>query len=96
MKKIINKIFEWLGYKLLSQKEYDAMNLTLEDCIDMILKDRYAFTKICNVYQFVEDYDGYMVMLNSVHAVKFFPFGDDKEYAKLCAEELCEKLNERI
>ena len=24
--------------------------------------------------------------------IKFFPFGDDKEYAKLCAEELCEML----
>ena len=28
--------------------------------------------------------------------VKAFPFGDDKEYARLCAEELCEKLNETI
>ncbi len=28
--------------------------------------------------------------------VKAFPFGDDKEYARLCAEELCEKLNEII
>ena len=28
--------------------------------------------------------------------VKAFLFGDDKEYARLCAEELCEKLNERI
>lgn len=27
--------------------------------------------------------------------IKSFRFGDDKEYAKLCAEELCEKLNER-
>ena len=26
--------------------------------------------------------------------IKSFPFGDDKEYAKLCAEELCDKLNE--
>ena len=57
MKKIINKLFEWLGYKLLSKNEYDAMNLTLEDCIDMIMKDRYAFTKICGVYQYQEDYD---------------------------------------
>ena len=24
--------------------------------------------------------------------IKSFPFGDDKEYAKLCAEELCEML----
>ena len=26
--------------------------------------------------------------------IKSFPVGDDKEYAKLCAEELCDKLNE--
>ena len=26
--------------------------------------------------------------------IKSFPFGDDKEYAKLCAEELLDKLNE--
>ena len=24
--------------------------------------------------------------------IKSFPFGDDKEYAKLCADELCEML----
>ena len=24
--------------------------------------------------------------------IKSFPFGDDREYAKLCAEELCEML----
>lgn len=28
--------------------------------------------------------------------IKLFSFGDDKEYARLCAEELCEKLNETI
>ena len=26
--------------------------------------------------------------------IKSFPVGDDKEYTKLCAEELCDKLNE--
>ena len=26
--------------------------------------------------------------------IKSFPVGDDKEYAKLCAEELLDKLNE--
>ena len=28
--------------------------------------------------------------------VKSFHFDDDKEYAKLCAEELCEMLNSKI
>ena len=28
--------------------------------------------------------------------IKSFPFGDDEQYAKLCAEELCEMLNSKI
>ena len=28
-------------------------------------------------------------------SIKFFPFEDDKEYAKICAEELLEMLNEK-
>ena len=28
--------------------------------------------------------------------VKVFPFGDDPEYARLCAVELCDKLNEKL
>ena len=28
--------------------------------------------------------------------IKSFPFGDDREYARLCAEKLCEMLNSKI
>ena len=38
----------------------------------------------------------YVVLLeinNIKIPIKSFPFGDDKQYAKLCAEELCEMLN---
>ena len=28
--------------------------------------------------------------------IKSFPFGDDREYARLCAEELCEMLNSKM
>ena len=45
MKKLINKLFEWLGYKLLSQKEYEAMNLTLRDIVNAIIKDRINIIK---------------------------------------------------
>ena len=48
-------------------------------------------------YVIYEDEAFYVVLLeinNIKIPVKSFPFGDDKEYAKLCAEELCDKLNE--
>lgn len=95
MRKIFNKLFEWLGYKLLSQKEYDAMNLNLRDIVNAIIKDRINVIKHCTKYQIVEDTDGYMVICDT-YAVKFFPYGDDKEYARLCAVELCEMLNQKI
>lgn len=28
--------------------------------------------------------------------IRTYPYGDDPEYARLCAGELCEKLNERM
>ena len=48
-------------------------------------------------YKIYEDEAFYVVLLeinNIKIPVKSFPFGDDKEYAKLCAEELLDKLNE--
>lgn len=29
------------------------------------------------------------------HLIKVFPFGDDRAYAHLCAEELCEIINQK-
>lgn len=95
MRKIINKLFEWLGYKLLSQKEYEAMNLTLRDIVNEVIKDRINVIKHWAKYQIVEDTDGYMIICDA-YAIKFFPFGDDADYALLCAEELCEMLNQKI
>ena len=37
-----------------------------------------------------------MQMDNFMLPIKSFPFGDDEQYAKLCAEELCEMLNSKI
>ena len=48
-------------------------------------------------YIVYEDEAFYVVLLeinNIKIPVKSFPFGDDMEYAKLCAEELLDKLNE--
>ena len=44
----------------------------------------------------INAYIVYMISENTSFPIKIFPFGDDMEYALLCAEELCEKLNEKI
>ena len=40
----------------------------------------------------------FVLILNryTLFPIKIFPFGDDKEYARLCAEELCEMLNSKM
>lgn len=99
MKKIINKIFEWLGYvprtQLYQAKEKYYNVLLFEE---KIVKDQQTY-----IVSEIPDYNCYVVAILGVtgnqffkRMVKSFPFNDDKEYAKLCAEELCEKLNERI
>ena len=50
----------------------------------------YVVIKGINLYAVYLQIDNFMV------PIKSFPFGDDEEYAELCAEELLEKLNEEI
>lgn len=38
----------------------------------------------------------YVICGDTSFPIKIFNFGDDKEYAKLCAEELCEMLNSKM
>ena len=51
-----------------------------------------------NKYSWCSDESGYWVYYYKSDdyyvPIKYFPFDNDKEYAKLCAEELIEKLNE--
>ena len=93
MKKLINKLFEWLGYvpkdienrykKLtwqIEQHDYYLLNNINEYCV-IPYKSGFLVTEYCE-------------KTRTHRKVKFFI--DDTEYAKLCAEELCEKLNERM
>ena len=52
-----------------------------------------------NKYDWYSDERGYWVYYRKTDdyyvPIKYFPFDNDKEYAKLCAEELIEKLNEQ-
>lgn len=50
----------------------------------------YVVYKGINLYAVCIQIDNFML------PIKSFPFGDDKEYARLCAEELCEMLNSKM
>lgn len=96
MKKLLNTLFERLGY--VPKKEYHSL-LMFKKRVDNL----YTYVYNCQIgnYCVMDIGDKFIVSLfdekSGTHfPIKMFPFGDNKEYARLCAEELCEKLNERI
>ena len=93
MKKIINKLFEWLGYVPKLTCRYEVIR-EVRRYINSIVCDNKVEYKI----EFTET--SCKVVLADVYdwriTIKEFPFNDDKDYAKLCAEELCEMLNQKI
>lgn len=59
----------------------------------------YVIKQPNQTYSVVVCYDLYLVSIETpdgICPIKAFPFGDDQEYARLCAEELCEMLNSKM
>ena len=108
--KLINKLFEWLGYvpkAEVAKLEYSISRY--ETLINKIREDNeylirhilvgkskayYHWNKISeNEWRFVVNVNCDRHIPHNV--VKSY-VSDDFEYAKLCAEELCEMLNQKI
>lgn len=103
MKKYINKLFEKLGY--VPKVEYDHIQhkylylLKEMNEYDCLYEAIGKCDSIINYKVYGNDIWGYGVMVNfgnTSRLVKFYPNDYGVEYARLCAEELCEKLNKRI
>ncbi len=98
MKKLINKLFERLGY--VPKEEYQDVKVILHNITRMDALIRLGVAE----YQTFECADkifvtAYSTILEKHRIVKVFPKGDTEDsadYAKLCAEELCEMLNQNI
>ena len=111
MKKYINKLFGWLGYvpkeEYVPKDTYDYILATAEDLQvlfnwhDMSVDDIHKN----NVEYYYEELFGCFLVATITkdttdhtvgYPVKVFHFTDDtKDYARICAEELCEMLNEK-
>jgi hypothetical protein len=97
MKRLINKLFEWLGYVpkvefAKTKEEY----MIFKKCI--YLKSSIMANEVrYKIGEKSKYFVVYMTNRDVNYPIKvFYIIDDDKEYARLCAEELCEKLNERI
>ena len=97
MKKIINKLFEWLGY--VPKGKYQDAEATRHNIGVM---DSEIILGI-NEYQTIECNDKILVtaysdILGKHRIIKVFRKGDTEDsadYARICAEELCDMLNEK-
>lgn len=97
MKKYINKLFEWLGY--VPKGKYQDAEAILHNINVMDAEIRFGV----NEYQTLECDDkifvtAYSDILGKHRIIKVFPKGgteDSADYARICAEELCDMLNEK-
>ena len=94
MKKYINKLFEWLGYVPKCYKE-EANNATILDSEIWAGQVSYIINS--------SPYEYFVCAKTSNHRIRLikrFCFrmhdADSQYYARICAEELCEMLNEKV
>ena len=95
MKKIINKLFEWLGY--VPKVEY----IYYKDSFESRRQMDISLVKQDVTYRISNSLDGCGVValdgLRNRRLIKVFLYKHyDADYARICAEELCEMLNQKI
>lgn len=92
MKKIINKLFEKLGYVPKSEYDWYTNEYDLKIKLDFDIHEQRA------EYSIIDNILSYLVVAHnngSIRLVKSFNCisCEDKEYAEICANELCDMLN---
>ena len=111
MKELINKLFEKLGYvpkeQCVSKDTCDDILATAEDLQALVNWHDMSVDDIHknNVEYYYEELFGCFLVATITkdtadhtvgYPVKVFHFTEEtRDYARLCAEELCEKLNEK-
>lgn len=97
MKKLINKLFEKLGY--VPKRRYEYLYKLEHD----VRQHDIGILSYNSTYQVVELGDKFVVLeycsaVGNNRYIKAFQKGYTKDslaYARICAEELCEMLNEK-
>lgn len=96
MKRLINKLFDKLGY--VPKRRYNQLCKLEND----VRQHDIGILNYNSTYQVVESCDKFVVFeycsaVGNYRYVKAFEKGltqDSSDYARLCAEELCEMLNQ--
>lgn len=87
------KPLRFFGKVLCNESEYDRLSLREIEalCTSLVNENaEYYITDTGLQFIVVMRYDNY------THFIKAFPYADNKDYARRCAEELLDKLNEDI
>ena len=104
MKKYINKLFNWLGY--IPKEEYVNILESSEELREFADSYQVIMNSVRDnkVNYVCEEIFGYFMVQATVkdsegnteyNPIKIFRFTEnDKDYIRLCAEELCELLND--
>lgn len=112
MKTLIDKLFERLGYvpkeQCVSKDTYDDILATAKDLQNMVNWHDMSVNDIHknNVEYHYEELSGCFLVSTITkddtdhcvgYPIKVFHFTEEtRDYARLCAEELCEMLNDKV
>ena len=96
MKTLIDKLFERLGYVPIEH---------YEDLVNRTTSTQQGIRGNTVYYEYQDYRDGYEVYVvhdtlqhTYSHLIKRYPYtdSDSREYARICAEELCDMLNDKV
>lgn len=97
MKKLINKLFEWLGYVPKEENKWFVNHFNKRLEMDIYIQEEKA-------RYFISEAKNYFLVIacagtGNRRIIKSFSKGDTQDnqsYARICAEELCEMLNQKM
>lgn len=99
MKKLLIKILSKFKYVKGLKSLIDSYKCELKALQEDDTKRQYELwynVESVSIVMYVTYKDNHNLQSCTLCTIKVFPYGDDPEYAELCAKELLDKLNEEV
>lgn len=99
MKRLLIRILQKFKYVKGLKSLIDSYRCELKALQEYDTKRQYGLwhdDENVSVVMYVKYKDNHNLQSCTLCTIKVFPYGDDIEYAELCAKELLDKLNEEV
>lgn len=94
MYRIIRWLLHKFNYELVSSEKIARMKRIIEgriECVNLGKKSQYHYEYFAQKFDVYSEIDNIRIVVKSFHIEDY----GSEEYARTCAQELCDKLNEK-